>query len=236
MKRILPAIALFAGLSLVGCTGGGDKPDQADSGGDSSQASAEETPQASKLDEAKLKEILESTKAEGQSFKAVDGAGNSSSEAVKALESSEFEPAKCKDITMNLLNANLASKGTTVAGTSTDNILSAALSSYDDLDGAQTQIEGASKIAEECSDVKIKTAGVEMSMKYKTFDAKVDGADETNGIVASVEAGGQTAMNLRMVYALVGNNVVAVSNIADVEEATVTKTAGAFVDAVKNAG
>lgn len=64
MKRILPAIALFAGLSLVGCTGGGDKPDQADSGGDSSQAPAEETPQASKLDEAKLKEILESTKAE----------------------------------------------------------------------------------------------------------------------------------------------------------------------------
>ncbi len=235
MKRILPAIALFAGLSLVGCTGGGDKPDQAD-GGDSSQAAAEETPQASKLDEAKLKEILESTKAEGQSFKAVDGAGNASSEATKALESSEFEPAKCKDITMNLLNANLAAKGTTVAGTSTDNILTAALSSYDDVDGAQTQIEGASTIAEECSDVKIKTAGVEMSMKYKTFDAEVDGADETNGIVASVEAGGQTAMNLRMVYAHVGNNVVAVSNIADVEEATVTKTAGAFVESVKKAG
>ncbi|MGO0603195.1 hypothetical protein [Brevibacterium linens] len=235
MKRILPAIALFAGLSLVGCTGGGDKPDQAD-GGDSSQAAAEETPQARKLDEAKLKEILESTKVEGQSFKAVDGAGNASSKATKALESSEFEPAECKGITMNLLNANLAAKGTTVAGTSTDNLLSAALSSYDDVDGARTQLEGASTIADECSDVKIKTAGVEMSMKYKTFDAEVDGADETSRIVASVEAGGQTAMNLRMVYALVGNNVVAVSNIADVEEATVTKTAGAFVDAVNNAG
>ncbi|HHX47193.1 MAG TPA: hypothetical protein GX718_07460 [Brevibacterium sp.] len=73
-------------------------------------------------------------------------------------------------------------------------------------------------------------------MKYKTFDAKVDGADETSGIVASVEAGGQTAMNLRMVYALVDNNVVAVSNIADVEEATVTNAADALVESVKNAG
>ena len=234
MKRILPAIALIAGLSLVGCTGGGDKPDQADGGGESPAAEAQ--PEAKKLDEAQLKEILESTQVDGQSFKAVDGAGNASSEATNALESSEFEPAKCKDITMNLLNANLAAKGTTVAGTSSDNILSAALSSYDDMDGAQTQIEGASKIAEECSDVKIKTAGVEMSMKYKTFDAKVDGADETSGIVASVEAGGQTAMNLRMVYALVDNNVVAVSNIADVEEATVTNAADALVESVKNAG
>lgn len=234
MKRILPAIALIAGLSLVGCTGGGDKPDQADGGGESPAAEAQ--PEAKKLAEAQLKEILESTQVDGQSFKAVDGAGNASSEATKALESSEFEPAKCKDITMNLLNANLAAKGTTVAGTSSDNILSAALSSYDDMDGAQTQIEGASKIAEECSDVKIKTAGVEMSMKYKTFDAKVDGADETSGIVASVEAGGQTAMNLRMVYALVDNNVVAVSNIADVEEATVTNAADALVESVKNAG
>ncbi|AMT93320.1 hypothetical protein A2T55_05605 [Brevibacterium linens] len=234
MKRILPAIALIAGLSLVGCTGGGDKPDQADGGGESPAAEAQ--PEAKKLDEAQLKEILESTQVDGQSFEAVDGAGNASSEATKALESSEFEPAKCKDITMNLLNANLAAKGTTVAGTSSDNILSAALSSYDDMDGAQTQIEGASKIAEECSDVKIKTAGVEMSMKYKTFDAKVDGADETSGIVASVEAGGQTAMNLRMVYALVDNNVVAVSNIADVEEATVTNAADALVESVKNAG
>ena len=234
MKRILPAIALIAGLSLVGCTGGGDKPDQADGGGEAPAAEAQ--PEAKKLDEAQLKEILESTQVDGQSFKAVDGAGNAPSEATKALESSEFEPAKCKDITMNLLNANLAAKGTTVAGTSSDNILSAALSSYDDMDGAQTQIEGASKIAEECSDVKIKTAGVEMSMKYKTFDAKVDGADETSGIVASVEAGGQTAMNLRMVYALVDNNVVAVSNIADVEEATVTNAADALVESVKNAG
>ena len=123
MKRILPAIALIAGLSLVGCTGGGDKPDQADGGGESPAAEAQ--PEAKKLDEAQLKEILESTQVDGQSFKAVDGAGNASSEATKALESSEFEPAKCKDITMNLLNANLAAKGTTVAGTSSDNILSA---------------------------------------------------------------------------------------------------------------
>ncbi|WP_157070581.1 hypothetical protein [Brevibacterium epidermidis] len=41
MKRILPAIALFAGLSLVGCTGGGDKPEQADGGGESAAAEAQ---------------------------------------------------------------------------------------------------------------------------------------------------------------------------------------------------
>ncbi|UVI37137.1 hypothetical protein [Brevibacterium spongiae] len=234
MKRILPAIALCAGLSLVGCTGGGDSAPK-DGGDDASKAAVEEAPKAEKLDEAKLKEILESTKAEGQSFKAVDGAGNASGEAAKALEASEFEPAKCKDITLNMLNANLASGGTTVAGTSTDNIVSAGLSSFDDEDGAKTQLEGSSTIAKECSDVKVKTAGVEMQMKYKTFDVEVAGADETSGVVANVEAGGQTAMELRIVTARVGNNIVAVSNIADVEEATVTKTADAFVKAVKNA-
>lgn len=234
MKRILPAIALFAGLSLVGCTGGGDKPDQADSGGDSPAAEAQ--PEAEKLDEAQLTEILESTQVDGQSFKAVDGASNANSEAVKALESSEFEPAECKDITLNMLNANLASGGTSVAGTSSDNIVSAGLSSFDDEGDAQTQLDGASKIAEECGDVKVKTAGLEMSMKYETVDAEVAGADETSGVRASVETGGQTAMEMRIITSRVGNNLVAVSNIADVEEATVTKTAETFVEAVKKAG
>lgn len=234
MKRILPAIALFAGLSLVGCTGGGDKPDQADGGGESSAAEAQ--PEAKKLDEAQLKEILESTKAEGQSFKAVDGAGDANGEMAKALESSEFEPAKCKDITLDLINSNIASGGTTVAGASSDNVLSAGLSSFDSADDAQSQLDGTAKIAEECSDVKMTTAGMEMSLKYSTFDAEVAGADETAGVVASVETGGQTATEIRIVTARAENNLVSVTNLADVEEATVTKAADALVEAVKKAG
>ena len=235
MKRILPAIALIAGLSLTGCTGGDQNADKQDGSGDSSPA-AEQTPEAKKLDEAQLKDILESTSAEGQSFKVVEGAGQANSESVKAIEGSEFEPAKCKDITLDILNANLASDGTTVAATSTDNVLSAGITSFDDPKGPQTQLDGVSKIAEECSDVKVKTAGLEMTMNYKTFDPEVAGADETAGVVASFNAAGQTAMEMRMVYAQIGNNLVSVSNVADVEEATVTKTADAFVKAVKNAG
>ena len=234
MKRILPAIALFAGLSLVGCTGGGDKPDQAEGGGESPAAEAQ--PEAKKLDEAQLKEILESTKAEGQSFKAVDGAGDANGEMAKALESSEFEPAKCKDITLDLINSNIASGGTTVAGASSDNVLSAGLSSFDSADDAQSQLDGTAKIAEECSDVKMTTAGMEMSLKYSTFEAEVAGADETAGVVASVETGGQTATEIRIVTARAENNLVSVTNLADVEEATVTKAADALVEAVKKAG
>src|SRR5699024_488738 len=62
MNRPLPAIALITGLTLVGCSGGQD--DGQDKGG--SDAAAEE---ATQLDEATLKEILESTDAQGQSFK-----------------------------------------------------------------------------------------------------------------------------------------------------------------------
>lgn len=234
MKRILPAIALFAGLSLVGCTGGGDKPEQADSGADSPAAEAQ--PEAEKLDEAQLKKVLDSTQVDGQSFKAVDGAGNANGEMAKALESSEFEPAKCKDITLDLINSNITSGGTTVAGASSDNVLSASLSSFDNADDAQSQLDGTEKIVEECSDVKMKTAGMEMSLKYSTFDAEVAGADETAGVVASVEAGGQTATEIRIVTARAENNLVSVTNIADVEEATVTKAADTFVEAVKKAG
>ncbi|MGC2940452.1 MULTISPECIES: hypothetical protein [unclassified Brevibacterium] len=234
MKRILPAIALIAGLSLVGCTGGGDNPDQADNG-DSAPA-GEAQPEAKKLDAAQLKEILESTQVDGQSFKAVDGAGQDNGEMAKALESSEFEPAECKDITLDLVNSNLASGGTNVAGSSTDNVLSAGLSSFDSVDDAQTQLDGTAKIAEECSDVKMTTAGLEMSMKYKTFDAEVAGADEASGVVASVETGGQTATEIRIITSRVGNNLVSVTNLADVEEATVTNAADAFVEAVKKEG
>lgn len=230
MNRILLAIALVAGLSLAGCTGGGDEPDQTADGGSSSAAEAQ--PEAEKLDEAQLKEIFESTQAEGQSFKE----GGATGEMAKALESSKFEPAKCKDITLNLINSKLVQGGTSVAGASNDNVLSAGLSSFDSVDDAQTQLDGTEKVAEECSDVKLTTAGLEMQVKMKASDPDVAGADETAGIVASVETGGQTATEIQYVAARVDNSLVAVTNVADVEEATVTNAADAFVESVKKAG
>lgn len=229
MKRILPAIALVAGLSLAGCTGGGEEPEQTADGGSSSAAEAQ--PEAEKLDEAQLKEIFESTQADGQSFKK----GGATGEMAKALEGSKFEPAKCKDITLNLINSKLVEGGNSVAGASNDNVLSAGLSSFDSVDDAQTQLDGTEKVAEECSDVKLTTAGLEMQVKMKASDPDVAGADETAGIVASVETGGQTATEIRYVAARVDNNLVAVTNVADVEEATVTNAADAFVVSMKKA-
>ncbi|WP_152348480.1 hypothetical protein [Brevibacterium sp. CFH 10365] len=230
MKRILPAIALVAGLSLAGCTGGGDEPDQTADGGSSTATEAQ--PEAEKLDEAQLKEILESTQADGQSFKDSGATG----EMAKALEGSKFEPAKCKDITLNLINSKLVQGGTTVTGASNDNVLSAGLSSFDSVDDAQMQLDGTENVAEECSDVKLTTAGLEMQVKMEASDPDVAGADETAGIVATVETGGQTATEIRYVAARVDNNLVAVTNVADVEEATVTNAADAFVESVKKAG
>lgn len=236
MKRILPAIALIAGLSLAGCTGGGEGQTQDDGAGDPSQAAAAEESQVTQLDEAKLKEILESTDADGQTFKAIDTSGSSGSEALKAMESAEFEPAECKDLTMAALNAGQASKGTTVAGTSSDNTLSAGLASLPDEKAAVSQLQNSSKVTEECNDVTIKNQGIEMSMKFESFDATVAGADETVGVKATIDAGGQTVLNTNSISARVGNNIVTAANIADIDEATVGKTAETFVEAVQNAG
>lgn len=182
MNRILPAIALVAGLSLAGCTGG------------------------------------------------------ATGEMAKARESSKFEPAQCKDITLNLINSKLVQGGTSVTGASNDNVLSAGLSSFDSVDDAQTQLDGTEKVAEQCSDVKLRTAGLEMQVKMKASDPDVGEADETAGIVASVENGGQTATEIQYVAARVDNSLVAVTNVADGEEATVTNAADAFVESVKKAG
>ncbi|MGO1348466.1 MAG: hypothetical protein ACTMIL_06460, partial [Brevibacterium aurantiacum] len=67
--------------------------------------------------------------------------------------------------------------------------------------------------------------------------ATVDGADETVGVRANIEAGGQTVLNTDTVTSRVGNNIVTAANIADTgDENIVPDTAAAFVDAVKNAG
>lgn len=229
MKRTLPAIALITGLALVGCSGGQD--DGQDKGG--SDAAAEE---ATQLDEATLKEILESTDAQGQSFKYIDTSEASGSEALKALDNAEFEPSECKDLSMAALGAAEASDSTTVTGVSNDNTLSVGLVSLADDDAAGSQLRTSSKVTEECSDVTISSQGIEMSMDFESFDTEVSGADETVGVKATIEAGGQTVLNTNSISARVGNNIVTAANVVDVDEATVSQTAEAFVDAVSSAG
>lgn len=234
MKRVLPAIALIAGLALTGCSGTDSAKDQAE---EDPQSAAAKTPQAKQLDEAQLKQIIESTDAGGQTFKSVDIGEATGSEAIKALESAEYEPAECKDLAMSALNASEASNGTTLAGTSADNTMSVALMSLADEDAAGSQLKNSTKVAEKCSDVTIKSQGIEMNMAYETFDATVDGADETVGVRAKIDAGGQTVLNTDTVTSRVGNNIVTTANIADTsDENIVPDTAAAFVEAVKNAG
>ena len=238
MKRALPAIALIAGLALTGCSGSDSEEAQSDgSGGEASQAAAEEAPQATQLDEDQLKKIIESTDANGQSFTSVDAGAASGSEAVKALESAEYEPAECKDLAMAALNAAEASSGTTLAGTSEDKSMSVSLTSLADEDAAGSQLKSSTQVAEKCSDVTVKSQGIEMKMSYESFDASVAGADETVGVRAEIGAGGQTVLNADTVTSRVGNNVVTAANIADTgDEDVVPKTAEAFVEALKNAG
>lgn len=237
MKRVLPAIALIAGLALTGCSGTDSKNDQAEDAGSAAPSAAEETPEVQQLDEDQLKQILESTDVDGQSFKPIDTGAASGSEAIKALENAEYEPAICKDLALSALNANEASNGTTLAGTSADNTMSVALMSLADEKAAGSQLKNSSKVAEECSDVTVKTQGIDMSMNYETFDATVEGADETVGIRAKIASGGQTVLGTDTVSSRVGNNIVTAANIADTgDEDSVKKTAKTFIEALKNAG
>ncbi|WP_181274766.1 hypothetical protein [Brevibacterium oceani] len=236
MKRILPAIALIAGLTLVGCSGGQDGGDKAQEDGGGAAAQTEEAPQATQLDEAQLKKILESTDADGLSFKTIDTTAASGSQALKALEQAEYEPSECKDLSMAALNAAKASDTTTVTGVSSDNTMSVGLVSLADDEAAASQLKTSSAVTEKCSDVSIKSQGIEMKMKFESFDATVSGADETVGVKATIDAGGQTVLNTSSISARVGNNVVTAANVADIDESTVSTTAETFVDAVKNAG
>lgn len=243
MKRVLPAIALIAGLALTGCSGTDSKDDQAEDAGSTAQPApeetpgAEETPEAKQFDEDQLKEIIESTDVDGQSYKPFDTGAASGSEAIKALENAEYEPAECKDLALSSLNASEASNGTTLAGTSADNTMSVALMSSADEKAAGSQLKNSTKVAEKCSDVAVKTQGIDMTMNYETFDATVEGADESVGVRAKINSGGQTVLDADTVTSRVGNNLVTAANIADTgDEDSVDKTAETFVEAVKNAG
>lgn len=235
MKRILPAIALITGLTLVGCSGGQDGEQPQETGGGEA-AATEQAPQAEQLDEAQLKSILESTDADGQSFEAIDTAAASGNEAVTALEQAEYEPSECKDLSMAALNASQAGDNTTVTGATSDRKMTVGLISLADEDAAASHLQTSSAVTEQCNDVTIKAEGMEMNMKFESFDASVDGADETVGLKASISANGQTTLNSTSITARVGNNVVTAASFADVDEATVTKTAATFVEAVENAG
>lgn len=236
MKRLLPAITLTAALALAGCTGGGGS-DSAESGQDSgSQPAAEET-QAAQLDEAALKNIIETTDFDGKTFKPMDAGAVSSGEAAKALEQAEFEPAECKDLAMAGLNAAQSSSGTTVVGVASDNTMSVGLSSFPDEQATTDQFSTSSKMAETCGDVTMTMQGMEMQMTSETFDATVAGADEAVGTRTSMETGGAPAMSTQTVVARVGNTVVTAANLSPQgDEQDAIKVAEAAVEAVKNAG
>ena len=236
MKRLLPAITLTAVLALAGCTGGGGS-DSAESGQDSgSQPAAEET-QAAQLDEAALKNIIETTDFDGKTFTPMDAGAVSSGEAAKALEQAEFEPAECKDLAMAGLNAAQSSSGTTVVGVASDNTMSVGLSSFPDEQATTDQFSTSSKMAETCGDVTMTMQGMEMQMTSETFDATVAGADEAVGTRTSMETGGAPAMSTQTVVARVGNTVVTAANLSPQgDEQDAIKVAEAAVEAVKNAG
>ncbi|WP_309130515.1 hypothetical protein [Brevibacterium sp.] len=238
MKRALPVFALVVGLALTGCSGNDSKPAES---GDKTEAgtSTSAAPQASQLSKEQLTTVIESTKVDGKTFKAMDAAagGDAANTAMKALESAEFSPAECKDLSLAALNVSQQSGGTTVTGVATDNTLSVGLSSFADEDAAAKQLSTASKITEKCGEVTVKASGMEMTMTSETFDATVDGADESVGVRASMEAGGQPAFTTETVTSRTGNNLVSAVNLAPEgkEEAAVT-TAQSFLEALKNAG
>ncbi|GAA1799569.1 MULTISPECIES: sensor domain-containing protein [Brevibacterium] len=235
MKRALPVIALAAGLALTGCTSGGSS--DSDDSGSGSQPAAEETQQSTQLDEAALKNIIDTTQFDGKTFKTVDTGAISSGEAAKALEQAEFEPAECKDLAMAGLNAAQATDGTTVAGIASDNSMSIGLSSFPDEAATSDQFSTSSKMAETCGDVTMTMSGMEMNMKSETFDATVPGADEAVGTTTSMEAGGQSAMSTQTVVARVGNTVVTAANMSpNGDEQDAVKVAEEAVKAVQAAG
>ncbi|MCM1013539.1 MULTISPECIES: hypothetical protein [unclassified Brevibacterium] len=235
MKRALPVIALAAGLALTGCTSGGSS-DSADSGS-GSQPAAEETQQSTQLDEAALKNIIDTTQFDGKTFKTVDTSAISSGEAAKALEQAQFEPAECKDLAMAGLNAAQATNGTTVAGIASDNSMSIGLSSFPDEAAATEQLSTSSAITEKCNDVTMNTQGMEMQMTTEAFDASVPGADESTGVRIAYSFGDQEMSSNDAVYARVGNTVASAANLSpNGDEQDAVKVAEEAVKAVQAAG
>src|SRR5699024_11458698 len=113
--------------------------------------------------------------------------------------------------------------------------LSVGLVSLADEDAAGSQLRTSSKVTEECSDVTIRSQGIEMSMDFEPFDTEVAGADETVGVKATLDAGGQTVLNTNSISDRVGNNIVTAATVLRVGEATVSHPAGPFVHPVSRA-
>ena len=239
MKRVLPAIALIAGLSLAGCSSGGTDSTEAakDSGGDSaSQPPAEEAPQATQLDKDQLKKIIDSADVDGTTFKSMDAGAAPESGALGGLDDAEFEPAKCKSLANEVLNATLDSEGNTASGMSSDSTLTAALMSFPDESGATDHLKTIGKITDSCSDITVKMQGMEMKMSYKKFDAPVTGADVALGLTISMETDGQSTFNSDSVTARVGNNIVNTGTLSSEDDTkTPVKVAETFVESFKNA-
>lgn len=241
MKRVLPAIALIAGLTLAGCSGTDSAKDS--SAPETKDAAAEETTEAAapakQLTEDQLKSIVDSTKAGSASFKSLDA--GASAEALGAgaemIKDAEISPAECKAVTMGSLNAAQASNGTTVAGISSDNAMSVGLSSFADEKAVSDQFSNSSSAPEKCKEVTLNLQGTEMKISYETFDATVEGADETIGLKSTSSAAGQPGVTTSTVVSRVGTNIVSVVNMTPgADDQVAIDGAGAFVEAVKNAG
>ncbi len=238
MKRALPVFALVIGLSLTGCSGTDSQPaDAGTEAGSEAGSSTEAAAPATQLSKEQLTQVIESTKVDGKTFTAMDVGSDTANSAVKALEGAEFSPAECKDLSLAALNVSQQSDGTTVAGVATDNSLSVGLMSFGDEDAADKHLSTSSRITEKCGEVTVTTNGMEMTMKSETFDATVEGADDTVGVRASMEAGGQSAFTTETVTSRTGNNLVSAVNLAPEgdEQAAVT-AAQTFLEAIKNAG
>lgn len=239
MKRILPAFALIAALSVTGCSGNDSKSDQGHDSEDdsSSQDKAEQAPEMKQLDEDQLKKIIESTDADGTSFKYVDISGASDTDVSKLFKDAEFKPAKCKNLAMAAFDASQQGEGNTAAGSSSDNTQTVSLVSLKDADAAESQLKNSSSLTDACSNVSIKTQGMEMKMSHKQFDTTVAGADETLGLHASIDSGSQSTLESDMITSRVGNNLIIAANLGgSVDKKATAKTAETFVDAVANAG
>src|SRR5699024_12834101 len=108
-----------------------------------------------------------------------------------------------------------ASDSTTVTGASSDNPLSVGLVSLADEDAAGSQLRTSSKVTEECSDVTISSQGIEISMDFEPFATEVAGANETVGVKATIDAGGQTVLHTNSISARGGHNLVRPANVLD---------------------
>lgn len=237
MKPVFLAVALIAGLSLTGCSGADSQTGSAEETDTAAKPTAEEPPQVTRLDVNQLKQIIESTEVDGRTFKTHDVGAVSGSEAAKADDTADYEPAECKQFSMAAPNATEAGNGTALSGVSSDSTMSVELISLADETAAGSQLAHSTELAEACSEVTVKSQGMETTMSYATFDVTVAGADESVRVRAAIDAGGKAVLNSDTVTSRVGDTIVTIASLADTaDEQVVTTTAEEFVASVNNVG